>query len=56
MQNDMDMVIEVDGKKYRRHYYNTCVRCALLPGRTGKPCPVHDCIDGNYFKEVKQKQ
>lgn len=47
-------IIEIDGKKYRRCYYNICCRCALRPEVTGKPCPQEDCEDGFYFKEVKE--
>lgn len=50
-----NIIIEIGGKKYRRHYYNTCVRCALSPERTGTACPVADCEDGTYYKEVKEK-
>lgn len=49
-----EKIIEIHGKKYRRHYYNTYCRCALRPELTGKPCPVEDCEDGIYFKEVKE--
>lgn len=47
-------IIEIGGKKYRQHYYNTCVRCALSPERTGEGCPLTDCEDGIYYKEVKE--
>ena len=47
-------IIEIDGQKYRRLYYNICCRCALRPEVTGKPCPVEDCDDGIYYKEAKE--
>lgn len=48
-------IIEIDGKKYRRLYYNICCRCALRPEVTGKPCcPIEDCDDGFYYKEAKE--
>lgn len=53
--NMANIIIEIGGKKYRRHYYNSCVRCALSPERTGTACPVADCEDGTYYKEVKEK-
>lgn len=46
--------IEIDGQKYRRLYYNICCRCALRPEVTGKPCPIEDCEDGIYYKEIKE--
>lgn len=47
-------IIEIDGVKYRRLFYNTCRRCALRPDVTGKPCPVEDCEDGIYYKPVRE--
>lgn len=47
-------IIEIDGQKYRRLYYNICCRCALRPEVTGKPCPIENCDDGIYYKEVKE--
>lgn len=52
MEND-NIFIEVDGKIYRRLYYISCCRCALNSSVTGKPCPIKDCEDGFYYKEVK---
>ena len=50
-------IIEIDGKKYRRLFYNTCCRCALRSEVTGKPCcPIEDCNDGFYYKEVKEEE
>lgn len=49
-------IIEVNGKRYRRLYYNSCARCALRRELTGVPCPVTDCNDGDYYKEIKEKQ
>lgn len=48
--------IEIDGKTYKEGFYNTCCRCDLRPEITHKPCPIADCTDGFYYKEVKEKQ
>lgn len=47
-------VVEIEGKKFRKLFYNTCCRCDLRPEVTGKPCVVEDCEDGMYYKEVKE--
>lgn len=49
-------IIEIDGKKYRKLYYNPCCRCDLRPEVTGRPCTLEDCDDGFYYKEVKEVQ
>lgn len=52
----MDMkTIEIDGKTYKEGYYNTCCRCDLRPEVTHKPCPIEECNDGVYYKEIKEK-
>lgn len=49
-----EKTVEINGKRYRRLYYNSCCRCALRRELTGEPCPITDCDDGDYFKEEKE--